>query len=164
MRNSYVEKAPLPHNKRICYPPYPDHYLIFSLLLDPQFYIFHPHSWIPSFSTILSFPHLLLILEFPPSQFDYFPSSSKIFIFSTLNLDFPPPPQFYHFPSSSSAFSFKLYIFPSTNTSTSYRPCIDPRLFFFFQHNFVDSETIYNHRHIYIVSIIHKAYLLWLFH
>ena len=21
-------KAPLPHNKRICYPPYPDHYLI----------------------------------------------------------------------------------------------------------------------------------------
>ena len=20
-------KAPLPHNKRICYPPYPDHYL-----------------------------------------------------------------------------------------------------------------------------------------
>ena len=25
--HSYVGKAPLPHNKRNCYSPYPDHYL-----------------------------------------------------------------------------------------------------------------------------------------
>ena len=42
-----------------------------------------------------------------------------------LNLDFPPPQQFYYFPSFSTS-SFILYIFPSTNTLTSYRPYIDP--------------------------------------
>ena len=141
------------------------------LAIKPQFYYFPssflnslllhnfnlspppPHSWIPSFSIwLFSLPILF-----------YFPLPPQFFLFSLLNLAFPPPPQFYYFPSSSSAFSFKLYIFPSKNTSTSYQPCIDPRLFFFFQHSFVDSETIYNHHHISIVSIIHKTYLLWLF-
>ena len=28
MRTFLCGKAPLPHNKRNCYPPYPDHYLI----------------------------------------------------------------------------------------------------------------------------------------
>ena len=56
---------------------------------------------------------------------------------------------FCYFPSSSSTSSFILYIFPSTNTSTSYRPYIDSRLNFF-QHSFVNSETVYNHNHVYI--------------
>ena len=67
-----------------------------------------------SLSTILIFPHLLLIL--------FLSSPFTIFII------FPPPPQFYYFPSSTSTSSFILYIFPSTNTSTSYRPYIDPTL------------------------------------
>ena len=114
-----------------------------------------PHSWFPSFSIWL---FSLLIL--------FFLFLHIFFLFSLLNLVFPHPPQFYYNPFSSSAFSFILYIFPSTNTSTSYRPCIDPRLFFRFStqlRGYVYSETIYNHHHISIVSIIHKAYLLWLF-
>ena len=69
------------------------------LAIKPQFYYF------PSSSTILLFS--VLILEFPPSQFDYFPcqlylfsSSSTIFLFALLNLAFPPPPQFLYFPPS----------------------------------------------------------------
>ena len=88
----------------------------YSLLLN--FIIFAPHSWIPSLSIILIFPHLLLILFYPPH--------SQFLLFSLLDLHFSPPPQFYYFPSSTSTSSFILYIFPSTNTSTSYRPYIDP--------------------------------------
>ena len=122
-----------PPPRSFFYPP-PPHLSLFSLRcysLLHNFIIF-PHSWIPSLSTILIFPRLLLIFFPPPSQFLLFPP---------LNLDFPPPPQFHYFPSSTST-SFILYIFPSTNTSTSYRPHtdstltpdrpnIDPRLNFF---------------------------------
>ena len=96
----------------IIFPPQ----CFYSLLHN--FIIFPPRSLIPSLSTILIFPRLLLIFFPPPSQF---------LLFSPLNLDFPPPPQFHYFPSSTST-SFILYIFRSTNTSTSYRPYIDPTL------------------------------------
>ena len=99
------------HNFIICPPR-----RFYSLLLN--FIIFAPHSWIPSLSTILIFPQLLLILFYPPPP--------QFLLFSLLNLDFPPPPQFCYFPSSTSTSSCILYIFPSTNTSTSYRPYIDP--------------------------------------
>ena len=77
----------------------------------------------------------------------YFTRPPQFSLFPLLNLDFPPAEQFYYFPSSSSTSSFILYIFLSTNTSTSYRPYIDSRLNFF-QHSFVNSETIYNHNHV----------------
>ena len=148
------------------------------LAIKPQFYYF------PSSSTILLFS--VLILEFPPSQFDYFPcqlylfsSSSTIFLFALLNLAFPPPPQFLYFPPSIliSRLLHNFIIFPPPPPPSHlnyiffhpqiHRPHIDPAStldsFPFFQHSFVDSETIYNHHHISIVSIIHKAYLLWLF-
>ena len=32
-------KAPLPHNKRNCYPPYPDHYLIASPGFIESFFV-----------------------------------------------------------------------------------------------------------------------------
>ena len=77
----------------------------------------------------ITFPASTLL--FPPSQI-------------LLNLDFPPPQQFYNFPSFSTS-SFIPYIFPSTNTLISYRPYIDPTSTLdstFFQHNFVNRETI----------------------
>jgi len=55
---------------------------LFLYLLFHNFIIFPPHSLIPSFSTILIFSHLLLILDFPFPQF---------LLFSLLNLAFPPP-------------------------------------------------------------------------
>ena len=68
---------------------------------------------------------------FPP-QFFLFPFST-ILLFSLLNVFIPSstifiifPPQCFLFPSSTSTSSFILYIFPSTNTSTSQRPYIDP--------------------------------------
>ena len=80
---------------------------------------------------------LPLQLYFPP-HFFLIPSST-ILLFCFLNVFIPsstifiilPPQCFYsllhnfcYFPSSTS--SFILYIFPFTNTSTSYRPHIDP--------------------------------------
>ena len=70
-------------------------------------------------------PLLFIFIFPPPPQFSFlnvFIPSSIILLFSLLNLDFPPPPQFYYFPSSTSTSSFILYICPSTNISTSYRP------------------------------------------
>ena len=69
--------------------------------------------------SLFYFISLLLLhnfIIFPPHS--WIPSLSTIFII------FPPPPQLYYFPSSTS--SFILHIFPSTNTSTSNRPYIDP--------------------------------------
>ena len=68
----------------------------------------------------------LLNFVFPLHNINLSPSPphSQFLLFSLLDLHFSPPPQFYYFPSSTS--SFILYIFPSTNTSTSYRPYIDP--------------------------------------
>ena len=65
-----------------------------------------------SLSTILIFP--------TSSSFFFYHPPSQFLLFSLLNLHFPPPPQFYYFPSSTSTSSFILYIFPSTNTSSSY--------------------------------------------
>ena len=80
-----------------------------------------------------------------------FSSFSTILLFPFLNFFSFPPPQFYCVRSSSTT-SFNLYtVFSLTKKSTSYRPYIDPRLNFFFQHSFVNSETVYNHRHISIV-------------
>ena len=70
-------------------------------------------------------------------------------IFYSLLHNFIIFPQFYYLPSSSS--SVILYIFPSTTTSTLHRSHIEPTLNFFFQHCFVNIETIYHHRHISIV-------------
>ena len=70
-------------------------------------------------------------------------------IFYSLLHNFIIFPQFYYLPSSSS--SVILYIFPSTTTSTLHRSHIEPTLNFFFQHCFVNNETIYHHRHISIV-------------
>ena len=80
-----------------------------------------------------------------------FSAFSTILLFSVLDFFSFPPPQFYCVRSSSTT-SFNLYtVFSLTKKSTSYRPYIDPRLNFFFQHSFVNSETVYNHRHISIV-------------
>ena len=102
---------------------------------------------------------LYFLLRFP---LQFFNPLLQNFIFS---------PQFYYFPSSS---SFYYIYFPSTTTSTPHRPYIDltstlhrpyidptltlhrshidPTLnVFFFQHCFVNSETIYHHHHICIV-------------
>ena len=80
-----------------------------------------------------------------------FSAFSTILLFSVLDFFSFPPPQFYCARSSSTT-SFNLYtVFSLTKKSTSYRPYIDPRLNFFFQHSFVNSETVYNHRHISIV-------------
>ena len=90
-----------------------------------------------------TYPPPLFIFIFPtPPQFYYFPphpwipSFSTILIFSNLllNLDFPPPPQ------------FLLFFLDPTSTLDS--TC-------FFQHSFVNSETIHNHHHISIVSLHH---------
>ena len=106
---------------------------IFIFLLFHNFIVFPPHSWIPSFSTILNFSHLLLIVDFPPPQF---------LLFSLLNLDFPPsPPPPPHL--------FYTFFHPQIH-----RPHIDPTSTLdstFFQHCFVNSETLYNHHHISIV-------------
>ena len=95
--------------------PLPFHFYFSPL---PQFYYFPSSifsSFIPSSSSIMSTIVLfsLLILDFPPPQF---------LLCSLLNLDFPAPPP---------PHLFYVYIFPSTNTWTSYRPCINPRLNFF---------------------------------
>ena len=64
---------------------------------------------------------------------NFFIPFSTILLFSLLNVFIPSstifiifPPQCFLFPSFTSTSSFILYIFPSTNTSTSYRPYIDP--------------------------------------
>ena len=91
---------------------------------------------------VLLTPPPLFIFIFPtPPQFYYFPpppwipSFSTILIFSNLllNLDFPPP-------------QFLLFFLDPTSTLDS--TC-------FFQHSFVNSETIHNHHHISIVSLHH---------
>ena len=68
------------------------------------------------------FLHCAQCFTYPAPLSILFPSSSL----STIFIIFPPPPQFYCFPSSTSTSSFILYIFPSTNTSTSYRPYNHP--------------------------------------
>ena len=110
-----------------------------------------------------------------PSIF-FIPSSTIFFIFPTsifylllhnFNIS-PPPPHFFHFYSLLHNFIifppppvYSIYIFSSTNTSTTYRPYIDPTStpyrpyidprFNFFQHIFLNSETIYHYHHISIV-------------
>ena len=84
--------------------------LSISLFIFLLFHHFISFVFIPS-STILIFSRLLLIHDFPPPQ---------VLLFPLLNLDFPPPPPPH----------FILYIFLSTNTSTSHRPYIDPIDFF----------------------------------
>ena len=96
----------------------------YSLLLY-NFVIFPSHSWIFSFSTILIFPHPLLILESPSPQFYYFPSSFFfIFLFHNFIISPPPPPPSYLF----YIFSIHKYI---DLILTLHRPYIDPRLNFF---------------------------------
>ena len=134
-------------------------------------YVFRLNVFIPS-STILIFPHLLLILEFPPPQFYYFPSSF-CFIFPLFYNLFIFPPQSWFSASSIillfssfSTSSFIPYIFPSTNTLTSYRPYIDPRLNFFstkaswIEELYTNTTTFllfsfYHHHHISIIFLHH---------
>ena len=108
---------------------------------------------------MLIFPNLSLTLEFPLPQFYHF-SSSFFFIFLLLHI-------FYYFPSSILIFCLlHNYITippPSTPPHLFYiffhpqihRPHIDPTstLDSFFQHSFLNSETIYNHHHISIVFL-----------
>ena len=85
---------------------------------------------------------------FPPPQFYYFPSSIFFFFYSLLH-------NFIILPRLLIHLLISLYIFPSRNTSTSYRPYIDPTSTLdstFFQHNFVNSESIYHHHHISLLS------------
>ena len=105
--------------------PLPFH-LYFSPL--PQFYYFPSSifsSFIPSSTFLLfspSFLNILLFLNFglyPPPPLSWLPSSTIFIIF--------PFQSWFSFSSTS---SFILYIFPSLNTSTSYRPYIYPRLNF----------------------------------
>ena len=110
---------------------------IFIFLLLHNFVNFPP-QFVYSLSTILIFPHLLLILFlsslftifiiFPPQS--SFPSSSTILLFSLLHL---------HLLIYSIYFSIHKYIVllltlhrPHIDpTSTQHRPNIDPRLNFF---------------------------------
>ena len=116
---------------------------IVIFLLFHNFIIFPPHSWIPS-STILNFSHLLLIVDFPPLQF---------LLFSVLNLDFPPPPP---------PHLFYTFFHPQIH-----RPHIDPTSTLdstFFQHCFVNSETLYNHHHISFFHHHHHISIVSLHH
>ena len=111
---------------------------------------------------MLIFPNLSLTLEFPLPQFYHF-SSSFFFIFLLLHI-------FYYFPSSILIFCLlHNYITippPSTPPHLFYiffhpqihRPHIDPTSTLdstFFQHSFLNRETIYNHHHISIFSLHH---------
>ena len=111
--SSFLNSLPL-HNINLSPPP---PHSFFILLLHNFYYFLSFLNSLPLHNINLSPP--------PPHLFS---SSVTIFIIFPLNLDFPPPPQFHYFPSSTSTSSFILYIFPSTNTSTSYRPYIDPTL------------------------------------
>ena len=121
-------------------------------------------------NNVLLIPLLFIFYFPPPAQFSYFSPS----IFYSLLHNFT---TFYYYRSSilNSPFLHNFIIFPplpphlfykffpSTNTSTSYRPYINlastpHRLYinptstldnFFFQHSLVNSETIYNHNHIF---------------
>ena len=115
--------------------------LLFSLLnffffysLLYSFIIPSPHSWIPSFSSILIFTHLLLIFDFPPPQF---------LLFSLYNLDFPSPPPphlFYMFFHSQ---IHGLHIDPTSTLDST-----------FFQHCFGNSETAEgNNRNVMVVVV-----------
>ena len=98
-----------------------------------------------SFFFALRFPPQFFL--FPPPQFYYFPSSIFFFFYSLLH-------NFIILPRLLIHLLISLYIFPSRNTSTSYRPYIDPTSTLdstFFQHNFVNSESIYHH-HISLLS------------
>ena len=130
-------------------------------------YVFRLNVFIPS-STILIFPHLLLILEFPPPQFYYFPSSF-CFIFPLFyNLFIFPPQSWFSASSIILLFFLPLHLliysiyFSTTNTLTSYRPYIDPRLNFFstkaswIEELYTNTTTfllfsLYHHHHISIV-------------
>ena len=111
---------------------------------------------------MLIFPNLSLTLEFPLPQFYHF-SSSFFFIFLLLHI-------FYYFPSSILIFCLlHNYITippPSTPPHLFYiffhpqihRPHIDPTSTLdstFFQHSFLNRETIYNLHHISIFSLHH---------
>ena len=102
---------------------------------------------------MLIFPNLSLTLEFPPPQFYHFSSSFFLFFSSST---------FFYFPSSILIFCLlHNYITippPSTPPHLFYiffhpqihRPHIDPTSTLdstFFQHSFLNSETIYNHHH-----------------
>ena len=109
----------------------------FFLLLFPPLQFYYsppPHSWIPSFSSILIFTHLLLIFDFPPPQF---------LLFSLYNLDFPSPPPphlFYMFFHSQ---IHGLLIDPTSTLDST-----------FFQHCFGNSETAEgNNRNVMVVVV-----------
>ena len=111
---------------------------------------------------MLIFPNLSLTLEFPLPQFYHF-SSSFFFIFLLLHI-------FYYFPSSILIFcllhNYITILPPSTPPHLFYiffhpqihRPHIEPTSTLdstFFQHSFLNRETIYNHHHISIFSLHH---------
>ena len=104
---------------------------------------------------MLIFPNLSLTLEFPLPQFYHF-SSSLFFIFLLLHI-------FYYFSSSILIFcllhNYITIPAPSTPPHLFYiffhpqihGPHIDPTSTLdstFFQHSFLNRETIYNHHHI----------------
>ena len=116
---------------------------------------------------MLIFPNLSLTLEFPLPQFYHF-SSSFFFIFLLLHI-------FYYFPSSilifcllhnyitipppSTPHLFYIFFHPQIH-----RPHIDPTSTLdstFFQHSFLNRETIYNHHHISIFPSTTTTFLLF---
>ena len=116
----------------IIFPPW----CFYSFLHN--FIIFPPHSWIPlplhNISLSPPPPHSFFILLL--HNVYYFPSS--IFISLLLHN--------FIFPASTSTSLFVLYIFPSTNTSTSYRPYTDP------------TSTLHR-SHIDPISTLHRPYI-----
>ena len=101
----------------------------FFLFPPSQFYYLIPSSFLNSLLLYNSkFFQPPLLLEFLPPQF---------LLFSLLNLDFHPPPPPPHL--------FYIFFHPQIR-----RPHIDPTSTLnstFFQHSFVNSETIYNYDH-----------------
>ena len=136
-------------------------------------------GFLSSFSSYRSQPPIVYAeyIWTPPPKFYYFPSSIFYCLLQNFNnflspiiLFPPPPPHFFFFYSlfalpsqswfpSSTILLFSLllihllislYIFPPTNTSTSYRLYMDPTWTLdstLCQHSFVNSETIYHHLH-----------------
>ena len=134
-------------------------------------YVFRLNVFIPS-STILIFPHLLLILEFLPPQFYYFPFSF-CFIFPLFyNLFIFPPQSWFSASSIILLFFLPLHLliysiyFSTTHTLTSYRPYFYPRLNFFstkaswIEELYTNTTTfllfsLYHHHQISIVFLHH---------
>ena len=112
-------------------------------------------------------PDLHNFIIFPPHSF-LFSSSSTIFYFPSSILN---SLLLLHFIISPSCPHFILHIFPSTTTSTLYRPSSEPTLKFytrFFKHSFVNSETIYHHHHqisfVFLFLYHHHIFIVFLHH